>query len=246
MSIGIIGYGRFGQLMAKHVSRHFQVLVFDPKLAKRKRLVPRVSAVSMPELLQQARWIVVGIPAQNLEAFWKRWGKSFGPQHVVIDVCSVKLLPVQLMKRYVKKAGVLIAAHPLFGPHSARDSIQGLPLVLSKVRGSSAQYEKLKQFIRQKLHLKVLELEPAQHDRQMAYVQALTFFMGRALNRMKIPDTPLATATYRHLLEINRIVGSDTPALFHTIQTANPFAASIRKKLLQVLKKIDQDLRSKQ
>ncbi len=240
--IGIIGYGRFGQLAAQHLSRHYPLAVFDPKLKAGKRLAKNIQSVSMPDLLAQSRWVMVGIPAQKLEAFWKKWGKSFGPQHVVVDVCSVKLLPVRLMKLHGKKAGTLVAAHPLFGPYSARNGITGLTLVLSLVRGRQADYQKLKSFTAKKLSLRVLERSPRWHDEQMAYVQALTFFIGRALNNMRIPHSELSTLTYRHLLEIKQIVGSDTPALFQTLQKANPFAAAVRAKLLQELEKINRRL----
>ena len=42
------------------------------------------------------------------------------------------------------------------------------------------------------------------HDQQMAYVQALTHFIGRAVNDMDIPDVEQKTVAYQYLLDIKK------------------------------------------
>jgi hypothetical protein len=66
-----------------------------------------------------------------------------------------------------------------------------------------------------------------EHDREMAYVQALTHLIGRTLSAMEIPDESLKTQTYQHLLDMCSLIGNDTFELFTAMQVMNPFAAKV-------------------
>jgi prephenate dehydrogenase len=77
------------------------------------------------------------------------------------------------------------------------------------------------------LGLAVTLATPEEHDREMAYVQALTHLIGRALVNLGIPDERLATQSYQHLLELCGLIGADTFELFKAIQTQNPFAPQV-------------------
>ncbi|HNG93547.1 MAG TPA: hypothetical protein PLB32_12165, partial [Acidobacteriota bacterium] len=54
----------------------------------------------------------------------------------------------------------------------------------------------------------------------------------------KIPELELETVAYRHLLEIEQLLGNDSEALFQTIQRENPFAEAIREDFLKNLTEI--------
>jgi len=92
--------------------------------------------------------------------------------------------------------------------------------------------------VRGERHLRVVELAtelglvpsvttPEEHDREMAYVQALTHLIGRSLVNIGIPDEQLKTQSYQHLLELCALIGADTFELFSAIQTQNPFAPDV-------------------
>jgi prephenate dehydrogenase len=83
--------------------------------------------------------------------------------------------------------------------------------------------------------LNVLERTPVTHDKQMAYVQALTHFIGRSINQMDIPDVEQKTPAYQYLLDIKRNLGQDSMDLFLTIEIENPFAKEVREHFLQEL-----------
>jgi prephenate dehydrogenase len=118
----------------------------------------------------------------------------------------------------------IVATHPLFGPQSAKAGLQGLRLVVCPVRGD--RHEKVAAFGRS-LGLTVTVTSPEEHDAEMAYVQALTHLIGRALVNIGIPDEQLKTQSYQHLLELCGLIGADTFELFTAIQTQNPFAADV-------------------
>jgi len=90
----------------------------------------------------------------------------------------------------------------------------------------SRRYEQVAAFGRF-LGLKVTVTTPEEHDREMAYVQALTHLIGRSLVNIGIPDEHLKTPSYQHLLELCALIGADTFELFTAIQTQNPFAEEV-------------------
>jgi prephenate dehydrogenase len=69
----------------------------------------------------------------------------------------------------------------------------------------------------------------------MAYVQALTHFIGRTINEMDIPDVEQKTPAYQYLLDIKRNLGKDSMDLFLTIELENPFAKEVREQFLEKL-----------
>ena len=115
-------------------------------------------------------------------------------------------------------------------------------MVTWPVRVADERYGQVVQFLGEQLRLKVTEISPEEHDREMAYVQALTFFLGRALGGMELPDTQLKTATYQHLLDLRRIVANDTSELFETIQRFNPYAGEVRERFTRGLDGLEQEL----
>jgi prephenate dehydrogenase len=123
----------------------------------------------------------------------------------------------------------LVATHPLFGPQSARNGLAGLRLVVCPIRGDRA--EKVAAFGRS-LGLTVTVTTAEEHDREMAYVQALTHLIGRSLVNLGIPDEQLKTPSYQHLLELCALIGGDTFELFSAIQTLNPYAAEVAESFV--------------
>jgi prephenate dehydrogenase len=142
--------------------------------------------------------------------------------------------PVELMQKHLPAIVEIIATHPLFGPQSAKDSIEGRLMVVYPVR--TTQFDGVKIFLSDTLKLKVLEKTPEEHDRAMAYVQALTHLIGRSVAEMNILDSDMKTMAYEHLLNIKELVGHDSLELFKTIQNENPFAAKICKDFVESIK----------
>jgi prephenate dehydrogenase len=236
-AIGIIGYGAFGRFMAGHLAKHAEVLVHDRHRAE----VP--SGVRWAELdeVASASVVILAVPVQEMEALLRRIGKQLKPGTLVLDVASVKTLPVELMKQYVPDTCEIMATHPLFGPQSGAKGIAGFTVVTWPVRVSDERYKQVQGFLATKLQLEVREVDPAEHDREMAYVHALTFYIGRALDDMDIPATPLKTTTYQHMLDIRRLVMTCSPELLETIERHNPYAQEVRERLLAKLEAVESE-----
>lgn len=223
-SLGLVGLGQFGRLAARTLKPHFDVLATD--VAPESEAVARGIGVRFGTLAEAAACdvVVVAVPVVVMQATFRAIAPHVQPGALVIDVGSVKMLPTRWMLETLPEHADLVATHPLFGPQSARDGLAGLRFVVCPVRG--ARHEKVAAFGRD-LGLTVTVTTPEEHDREMAYVQALTHLIGRSLVNLGIPDEQLKTPSYQHLLELCGLIGQDTFELFTAIQTQNPFAAEV-------------------
>lgn len=240
-SVGIIGFGVFGEFMARQLTPYFEVMVSSRRV--RTEVVAQTGAqlVSLQEAAS-ADVVIPCVPVQHLASVLTQLAGYVSPGALVVDVASVKTVPVELMLQILPPGVDILATHPLFGPQSGANGIQGLPMVVWPVRLSDERLGDVTRFLTDKLQLDVQAVSPEEHDREMAYVQALTFLLGRAFSEIDIPDTPLKTKTYQHLLDVRRIVENDTPELFETIQLFNPYAGEMRRRLVMKLDDIEAEL----
>lgn len=227
-SFGIIGFGRFGQLAARHLRAHFEVVATDTGdiAAAAQTLGIRVGTLDEAAACDV---IMLAVPVQAMTGVIARIAPVVRPGALVLDVASVKLLPARWMAEALPDGVDIVATHPLFGPQSARNGLEGQPLVVCPVRGD--RHEKVAEFGRG-LGLKVSVTTAEKHDREMAYVQALTHLIGRSLDNIRIPDEDLKTSSYQHLLELCALIRDDTKELFFAIQNLNPFAQEITQQFI--------------
>jgi prephenate dehydrogenase len=228
--VGIIGYGSFGKFIAGILNRDFKVSVYD---TKKQRLGKGMKFVSLKEAASKDI-VVVAVNMEHFESVVKKISRDVKKDALVLDVCSVKVEPVRLMKKYLTCN--VIATHPLFGPESGKRSIKGLKIVIWNVKGNKLGV--VKKFLKQ-IGLVVLVKSPMQHDKEMAYVQVITHLVGRAVNEVNIPSLQFSTASYNKLKEMSTIVGKDSPGLFRTIQKYNKYATGVRKKFVRKIKELD-------
>ncbi len=234
--LGLIGFGSFGQFIAPILKQYFEVSVCDFHDKSQEAKALGLDYADLKEVASKDL-VVFCVPVQFLESLLKQVSGFIRPDAICIDVSSVKVKPVSLMKQYLPTTVDIIGTHPLFGPQSGRDGIEGLNIVICPVRTTKTR--SLECFFKDELKLNVLMHTPEVHDKQMAYVQALTHFIGRAMNAMDIPDVEQKTPAYQYLLNIKRNLGSDSMDLFLTIENENPYASKVRESFIDSLKNID-------
>lgn len=233
MKFGIIGYGRFGKLWAECLAPYGEVAVYDKKAARS----------SLEETLD-CDYLFVLVPIGVFEKVCKQLKNKLPKKTVVVDACSVKAHPSDVMLKVLPAEQALIATHPLFGPDSvAQLGLKGRKIVLSNLRASSAQLDFLKKLF-EKMGLQLFECTPAEHDLQMARSQALVHFIGRGLAALELEKQDLYTPDYEALLRINDVVNNDTWQLFFDMQRYNPHAAQVREKFLEKLEALNFEIES--
>ncbi len=239
--IGLIGFGRFGKLIVKHLSDDFEFLVYDKSVPKNEIRNKNVNPSSLKELCQQDK-VVLAVPISDLKNVLNDIKNLLIKDVLVIDVCSVKEYPVKLMKKILPKSVQILGAHPLFGPDTAYDSLEGRKIILCKVRIQNKFYLQIKRLLESK-QLAVIEATPQQHDIEMAKSLVLTHFIGRALMDMEVSDINMDTKSYRDLIRILESVKNDTWQLFEDMNKFNRYSNKIRKNFIKSINEVDKRLR---
>ena len=238
-TLGIIGFGGFGQFMVKHLQPYVSVTVHDLTDLSHIAAEKDVAWGTLQEAASKDI-VILAVPVQFLESVLNDIRDYLVHGALVLDVSSVKVKPIALMEKHLPSYVDIMGTHPLFGPQSGKNGIKGLNVVVCPVRSKKTQV--VIHFLRNVLQLNVLERTPDTHDKQMAYVQALTHFVGRSINEMDIPDVEQKTPAYQYLLDIKRNLGSDSMDLFLTIELENPYAKEVREQFMDALKSLNDRL----
>lgn len=238
MTVGIIGLGRFGSFWAALLARRFSVVAYDrdPDI----RAPEGVRRGTLGEVCScPAVFLCVTIRA--VPEVCSIIAPYLGEHTMVADTCSVKLKPSQWMQEILPPRTPLLATHPMFGPESAREGLEGLAIMMDPIRLSDSEAQKWEDIFAS-FGLSVVRMSCDEHDRQAAYSQALTHFIGRSLYRIGLPETPIATRWYRKLHGVVKQCVRDSHELFEDMQTLNPYASQMRRDVVQSIVKTLEDL----
>jgi prephenate dehydrogenase len=132
----------------------------------------------------------------------------------------------------------ILGSHPMFGPDSAAESLQGRKIVLCPIRIAPARYAAIRSYLISK-GLVVIEASPSEHDRQIAVSLALTHFIGRSLAGMGAKPQDIDTEGYKRLLHILEVVENDTWQLFADMNRYNPYAVEVRRDFMKAMQAIE-------
>lgn len=225
-SVGIFGYGRFGQLLAQLLSDQFHVKIHDPKNSPSSN---KLQFVDNDTLLKE-KTIFIAVPIRHFENLIKEISQKLSDETTLLDTCSVKTYPVEVMKKYLPENIGIIATHPLFGPDSI-NSKEKLNFVMHNVRDPQHCYEHWKNFFSNKFN--VVEITPDDHDRLAAKSQGIIHFVARMLEDTNIQSTPIDTHGFKELLTLVENNSHDTWELFSDLQNYNPYSKAMIQELEQ-------------
>lgn len=241
MTIGVYGLGRFGAFWAGQLAKNFDVVAWSrnperPSPAGVKRL-------SREEELFSVDTLILCMAISAIEEVLKRIAPKLKPGMLVMDTCSVKVHPSRLMLELLPPSVSILATHPMFGPDSGRKGLAGLPLVFSPLRMSLESITAWKEYFKG-LGLELIEMSPAEHDREAAYTQGITHFIGRVLGQLNLKPSEIGTLGYKNLLDIVGQTCNDPWTLFVDLQQFNPYTTKMRDKLHEALDSMMEQFRS--
>jgi prephenate dehydrogenase len=238
--IGIIGFGRFGKLVADYLARDLDVLVYN-RSDKTADIVRTGAKPASLETVCQQDIVIPCVPISTFIDNLKSMAPLLKPGSLVVDVCSVKEYPVQWMLEELPQSVSILATHPMFGPDSAADSLQDRKICLCRVRVSDAPYDKIKNYLISR-GLIVIEATAREHDEQIATSLSLTHLIGRTLSACGAQPLDIDTEGYKRLLRILEVVERDTWQLFVDMHRYNPYAREKRLAFMNVMKEINAKL----
>ncbi|WP_426019797.1 prephenate dehydrogenase/arogenate dehydrogenase family protein [Brevundimonas sp. DWR2-3-1b1] len=241
--LGLIGFGAFGRLTARHLSPWFDILAHDPAATPGVGGGEGVATLTDLTTAAACPTVVLAVPVEALEATLIAIRPHLAPGALVIDVGSVKVKPAQAMDALLPPGVRIVGTHPL-GPQSGKDGIAGLRIAICEVRGGK-DARRVAAFCRRALGLKVFQVSPEDHDREAATVQGLTHLIARVLMAMEPLPTRMTTASFDRLMQAVDMVRHDSPAVFRAIERDNPFAAEVRERFFALAEGARGELRER-
>jgi prephenate dehydrogenase len=223
LSLGIIGFGAFGRLIADRMRQHASIHITDAR-----PLEGAVHQAWISDLATICRCdiVVLAIPVSEMGNICRQIAPLLRPGTLVMDVGSVKIGPAGIMDAVLPPHVTVVATHPLFGPQSIKRGTRGLKMVFCPIRGAGAH--RIAAFLRKTFGLHIIWATPEDHDREAAFTQGLTHLIARALLRMPLPRR-ITTRSFDLLWEAVSMVCDDTAGVTAAIANGNPCSAEARQ-----------------
>lgn len=186
------------------------------------------SALGAEEAAAAADVVIVSVPIEATEQVIRAVGPCVREHALLMDVTSIKEMPVQAMLESTRAS--VVGTHPMFGP--GVHTVQGQRVVVCRARGDAWADWVVRTLSAR--GLTITETTAAQHDRAMSIVQVLTHFqtqtLGLTLARLGLPlDDTLTFTSPAYLLELfvtARHFAQD-PRLYGSIEMRNPGTAHV-------------------
>ena len=239
-NIGIIGFGRFGKLTARYLSKDFSVAVSTRSDMDEAITALGARPVSFESACRQ-RIVILCMPISAMRDTLRQVAPLLKEDALVVDVCSVKVYPVQWMRELLPENVSILPTHPMFGPDSAARSLVGRKIVLCPDRIDSHRYEKIRTWLEGQ-GLVVITATPQEHDEKIAVSLSLTHFIGRSLSAFGARELDIDTEGYKRLMHILGVVSHDTWQLFEDMHTYNPYAKQKRQAFIDAMSDIHERL----
>lgn len=184
--------------------------------------------------LAQSDVIILATPISTIENISRNLGPLTREDGVVIDICSLKVSPVQSMLEHCR--GEVIGCHPLFGPGVT--SLKDQLVFLCPAR-SSRWIGWFRSFLEER-GARLTDIDPAEHDRLMGTVQVLRhmliFSFGRSLMKLGFdPEVylPLAGPWFSQLMVMLRNQLGENPELYPELSFPNPATPEVTAAFLK-------------
>jgi prephenate dehydrogenase len=228
MSIGVIGYGRFGKLAVRLIARSHRVRVYDRR--RRYADLPGRARASSLQAVARSDVILLAVPVSALQTTLRAIAPYVRAHAFVADVCAVKEKPLEWMMEILPRSVTVLGTHPLFGPDSVTRTLRGLNIVLCPGRVASRDMQRVRKALRN-IGLHATIMSPAHHDQLISQTILLTQYVGRIISAARLPRRPGITPTYDRLLAMVETAECDSEELFRDMWKYNRFSASMEKAL---------------
>lgn len=220
-SIGIIGFGQFGSLLEIIFQKHLPNSTI--KIYSRSDAIDEVRFFGLEEVCK-CDLIIPAVPMRSFEEVIQKISPLLKKNSTILDVCSVKVYPQEILSKYIPDSINIILSHPMFGPGTYKytsESLENLNWVIWNSRSNEAVYEDIKSFLLS-LKLNVVEISPDEHDKLSAKFQFLTQVIAFMFKEINLKPSKIDTKSAKLVLDLIEIVKSDKE-LTKDMYKFNPF-----------------------
>lgn len=225
MRTAVLGAGKMGVWFAKWCkAKGDTVVLADRNAEKLARLKGElgVETADFQTAVKDADRVLICVSISSFEETIQKIVSATRKGQPVMDICSIKRFPVDIMHKYLKDALVL-GTHPVFGPGS--HGVKGKAYVLTPTNPAEEKYAKEFKRWLDKEEAHVFIMTPQKHDELMSIILGFPHFLGLAACETLLEQPgfseskQLAGTTYRMLFTLSEAVAMETPDLYANVQT---------------------------
>ena len=250
LKIGIIGFGKFGQFLAKTFVKNHEVYCSnknDASGAAREIGCEYFPLWDLPAMAKaDCDVILLAVSIISFEEVLSKIPKDMLRGKLVVDVLSVKVHARDTMLSLLPTDCDVLCTHPMFGPESGKLGWQGLPFLYDRVR--IRDNERCERFLSiwEGERCKMIEMSCEQHDEYAASSQFITHLTGRILGQQNLMPTPIDTKGFQTVLNLVENTCKDSFDLFFGLYFYNSHATSQLQNIREALSRVERQLAAKE
>lgn len=240
-SIGIIGYGNFGQFLHELATRFFPTIQI--KIYSRRAEPDSATFFTFEEACACDVVILCGAISEY-ETQLKAVLERVLPETIIVDIATVKKHTSALMRTYAD-GHRFFSTHPMFGPESYKKhggDVTGFRIVVTDYVLANDQYQLLKNVFAG-LGFVIIEMTAYEHDQRLAETLFLTHYVGQSIIAGGFKRTAIDTLSFQFLMDAVESVKDDT-ALFQDVYKYNPYCKEVAERLHTAQKQVYEALRN--
>ncbi len=230
MKVGVYGLGSFGKFVIDNLPESLTYLAYDP-------LDPKSNTF---QEVAECDVLVLAVPLSSYRTLLNKLKMVIKPDQLIVDICSVKVVPESLINEYLPGHPNLLLSHPLFGPQSYIPGGENNKIIVTKSEGQLAA--DITGFLEDKLGLEVINMTADEHDKVMSKVHALTFFVARGLSMLNVDEHAFVTPSFSKILDLIDIDKKHSDDLFMTIINGNPYARNITNQVADTFTELQAEI----
>jgi prephenate dehydrogenase len=238
VKIAIIGgAGKMGQWLARFLIQNgFEVILADRAKTKLDVVCRElgVTKATTKDAIKNSDAVLFSVPLEQFESIIKEASNFIHTGQTVIDITSIKIMPVKIMHKYIKN-GTILGSHPLFGP-GARD-IANLNVVLTPTdKNENTLAQKVKEYL-ENHKANITLMTPEEHDEMITVILGLSHYIALiAADTLSDYDIKIlgnvSGTTFKLLLTLVQSVISEDPDFYGSLQMSLPKLPQLQDKLI--------------
>lgn len=179
--------------------------------------------------------ILICVSIDAFEEVVKIISSGIQKKQIVMDICSIKEYPVDILHKYLPD-NLILGTHPVFGPGST--GLKNKTFILTPTNQAEKKFAlEFKKWLENR-RVRVFILAPEKHDALMSVVLGLPHFIGLVacdvlLELDEYPETKnVAGTTFRMLFTLAEVAALEEPELFNSLQLNLPDTLNIETQFV--------------
>ncbi|GAB4822227.1 hypothetical protein N2152v2_009273 [Parachlorella kessleri] len=250
LKIGIVGFGTFGQFLARRMVKAGHQVIATSRSPYHKEAAEmgvgyftdandfceeHPDVVILATSILSLEPVLAKLPVMRLKR-----------STLFVDVLSVKEFPKRLLLAKLPPEVDILCTHPMFGPDSGKGAWTGLNFMYEKVRvgEDEAKQQRVENFLQFFANegCTMVEMACEEHDRHAASTQFITHTVGRMLGAMDLQPTVIDTKGFQSLLSLVDNTAHDSFELYYGLFMYNQNATVELERLEDALNQVKRQL----